>query len=223
MCHIEVRKVPGYYFDIDKLPPEFEQWLVNHSISIRLHGNGEVFFFEQGQCTGFMLSQELMPNNEIEETLLEWVRRKPHQWPIPKTLRMLIDCGVWPTNYDGAVTNPLQIPMGRLKELLPEENDIYLYAYPFYTIAEFIRRIGVASVYTELYKLDELDVAKAVEIGCFGHGSDAAIILDYRYNETEPTVLAQKWDGSDNNWIQIAADFDEFAAMTNLDKMIKRL
>ena len=221
MSHVEVRKVPGYYVDIDKLPPEFEQQLRNYRI--QLHGYGEVFFFEQGRCTGFMPSKELMPNNEIQETLLEWVRRVPNQWPVPKTLRMLIDCGVWPTNYNNVVTNPLQIPIGRLKDTLPEENEICLYAYPFFTIAEQMRRLNQLTFYSEFGSIEELDTDKALEIGDFGPGSDALIVLDYRYNETEPAVLAQKWENGTTNWVQIAANFDEFAAMTRLDKMIKRL
>jgi hypothetical protein len=58
----------------------------------------------------------------------------------------------------------------------------------------------------------EIDPRRAVIIGDFGAGSDAAIILDYRASSSEPKVMRLCWTESGNHWVEFAKTFSEFAA-----------
>ena len=54
-----------------------------------------------------------------------------------------------------------------------------------------------------------IDFDLALDIGDFGLGSDAPILLDYCEDAARPRVLRLEWshDGSDNRWVVMASDF----------------
>ena len=67
----------------------------------------------------------------------------------------------------------------------------------------------------------ELDFTLAIDIGDFGPGTDAPIVLDYRINRLEPRVmyLKQKWTEKgepDNHWCEAAPSFRDFARQIGL-------
>jgi hypothetical protein len=57
-----------------------------------------------------------------------------------------------------------------------------------------------------------------VVIADFGIGADAVVVLDYSRDAANPPVLRLRWapQGVGNEWVQVARDFDEFAAMLGL-------
>jgi hypothetical protein len=59
--------------------------------------------------------------------------------------------------------------------------------------------------------LNEIEPDLALDIGDFGAGSDAAIVLDYRGESNKPTVLRLQWGESGNHWVMLAETFQDFA------------
>jgi len=61
----------------------------------------------------------------------------------------------------------------------------------------------------------------SVDIGGFELGSDSPILLDFREDPKNPTVVRLKWrkaEGLPNVWVRCAGSFDEFADMLGLDQ-----
>ena len=59
---------------------------------------------------------------------------------------------------------------------------------------------------------------KAIDLGDFGAGSDAAIILDYHEDESSPRVLGLDWGNIDGKraWVTLGDTFDAFADLIGL-------
>jgi hypothetical protein len=66
--------------------------------------------------------------------------------------------------------------------------------------------------------LHELVPEASVEIGDFGLGADAPILLDYRAGPTDPRVITLEWAdrGKANYWVVMAQDYDEFVELLGL-------
>jgi hypothetical protein len=134
---------------------------------------------------------------------------------IPHGLSRLVEAGVWPTT-DSATSqdlHPLAAPED-LDHLAPGESSLFLNPPPFWTLASEIAKNQ--SFWDEHGALDEIDPELALVIGDFGLGSDAAIVLDYRRNRDEPSVLRLACSCDGNHWIEAAPTFDEFARMLRL-------
>jgi hypothetical protein len=70
----------------------------------------------------------------------------------------------------------------------------------------------------EVGALEEISPALSVDIGYFGLGSDSAIVLDYRQDRNNPSVIRLKWQKPQpNTWVRCAENFDQFADMLGLD------
>jgi hypothetical protein len=64
----------------------------------------------------------------------------------------------------------------------------------------------------------EIDFDLALDIGDFGLGSDAPILLDYRENSETPRVIRLRWSykGRANHWVMMAPDFESFVSELEL-------
>ena len=59
---------------------------------------------------------------------------------------------------------------------------------------------------------------RILDIGDFGLGSDAPILLDYRGDVANPRVIRLRWagGGKGNEWVVMAPDFSSFVAALGL-------
>ena len=138
---------------------------------------------------------------------------------IPERLLELIDAGLWPRTGSEAMRQNLHclIPPERIQAFAPEEDRIYLYAPPFGLVANALKNEPPPGFYSKFGAVHELVPDAAVEIGDFGVGSDAPILLDYRFDAAHPRVIRLRWayggGGRDNHWVTCADTFEQFAAM----------
>src|SRR5262245_50770078 len=118
---------------------------------------------------------------------------------IPNQLQAMLAKGRWPRTADEALKQNLhsRVAEDRNRAL----RRIYLYAPPFHTVARIMAGDG-RDFYTRFGALQELVPEASVEIGDFGLGSDAPILLDYRAGLTEPRVINLEWSdrGQSNYW-----------------------
>jgi hypothetical protein len=133
--------------------------------------------------------------------------------PVPLLLLETLDSGRWPRTVDEANRQNLfpLVPEDRIRRLAPEEATIYLYPPPFATVARHLSGEG-ADFYRRFGVVEQLVPEVAIEIGDFGLGSDAPILLDYRDSLTDPSVIRLCWpgDGQANVWRLMAPDFPTF-------------
>lgn len=134
---------------------------------------------------------------------------------IPEALAHLIDVGIWPSVSSAESQNfrPLVTPEV-VSAVVPDEKSIFLAPPPFGSLAREIASNPV--FWGEHGALGEIDPDLALVIGDFGAGSDAAIVLDYRRNRDEPSVLRLAWSEQGNQWIEVAPTFALFAAALRL-------
>ena len=59
----------------------------------------------------------------------------------------------------------------------------------------------------------EIDFDLCLDIGDFGIGSNAPILLDFRENPENPRLIRLRWEGGggeiDNHWVVMAPDFED--------------
>lgn len=133
---------------------------------------------------------------------------------LPVRLVALIETGVWPRTLDETNwqnIHPLASP-DLVRGLVPVESTIFFWQPPFSTIAKVVADPG-ETFYRRYGALEQIRPEACIGIGDFGLGSDSPILLDYSLNPTEPRVLRLKWPANEgpNEWVEIAATFDEFA------------
>jgi hypothetical protein len=137
---------------------------------------------------------------------------------IPRLLERMLSSGRWPRNKaDAGAQNikPLVAPE-LVRRLAAEENTIYLLPPPFPTIRERCRE-GPFWTSPDAGP-DGIDFDLALDIGDFGLGSDAPILLDYRQDINNPRVIRLRWssDGGANRWVVMAPDFASFVEVLGL-------
>jgi hypothetical protein len=149
------------------------------------------------------------------------------QLPLPKELEELLQERIWPrTNQEAVKWNLHRIaPKEVIGTFAPEEDRLFLLPPPFLTIKERMETREATFWMHEMASVHEIDPSLAVVIADFGLGSDAPIILDYRDNCLDPSVLRLRWSTdsgkpsfSDNHWIKIASTFAEFAGLIGLNR-----
>lgn len=141
--------------------------------------------------------------------------------PIPHRLTMLIDRGLWPrTEVEARRQNIYSlVPADRIHLFAPEEDKIYLMQPPFYTVAR-LRSMGHEKFWSTFAAPEGISADLSIEIGAFQLGSDSSILLDYRGDRNNPSVIRLKWRktvGLPNVWVRCADSFDGFADMLGLD------
>jgi hypothetical protein len=66
--------------------------------------------------------------------------------------------------------------------------------------------------------LEGISPELSIVIADFGLGSDSPILLDYRQDRSNPTVIRLQWRKPQPNvWMRCANGFDEFADILGLD------
>jgi hypothetical protein len=136
--------------------------------------------------------------------------------PIPTLLIEMIAARRWPANEDDERAQNLKYlaPPDRVRLIAPEESVIYLYSPPFYTVRERSNTCEREFWKSPMAAAKEIDYDLALDIGDFGLGSDAPILLDYRANACEPRVIRLQWprDGTTNpnHWVEAAPSFLAF-------------
>ncbi len=137
---------------------------------------------------------------------------------IPQLLYELVSAGRWPGNSKEALAQNLKslAPPDRVARLAVEETIIYLLSPPFHTV----RELSLSNDFWNWPKSapSEIDFDLAIDIGDFGNGSDAPILLDYREDPENPHVIRLRWspDGGGNHWVLAAPDFKTFVEILGL-------
>jgi hypothetical protein len=143
--------------------------------------------------------------------------------PLPIELENMIRTGYWPSTPESERAQNLKSLVSKdcIVRFAPEEDRVFFHRPPFHSVEE--RLHGQEGTY--FWKrpeaaIHEIDPTLALVIGDFGLGSDAPIILDYRHNRLNPSILRLRWSTdkekprfSDNHWVKIANDFAEFAGL----------
>jgi hypothetical protein len=134
---------------------------------------------------------------------------------IPDLLQAMLAEGRWPRTADEASKQNRcsRVPEDRNRRF----RSIYLYAPPFHTVAKVITDDG-QDFYSRFGALHELVPDASVEIGDFGLGADATILLDYRVGPKDPRVIHLEWSdrGDSNYWVVTAPNFAGFVEMLGL-------
>lgn len=134
---------------------------------------------------------------------------------IPALLQAMIADGRWPHTADEASKQNLcsRVSEDRNRRL----RSIYLYAPPFHTVAWITAGSG-RDFYSRFGALHELVPEASIEIGDFGMGSDAPILLDYQADPVDPRVICLEWAdrGDSNYWGVLARNFAGFVEMLGL-------
>ncbi|MDC0716282.1 hypothetical protein [Nannocystis bainbridge] len=138
--------------------------------------------------------------------------------PPPPLLQVLLDAGRWPRTRE-EVLSQQRAPwakLARIQALAPEEDGLCLARPPFTTVR------AAMSKYPSFWRdpmadPDGIDPDLALIVGDFGPGSDAPIVLDYRFDAVQPQVLRLRWSRSEGNrWIVAAPVFAAFVAALGL-------
>ncbi len=137
---------------------------------------------------------------------------------IPDLILEMIDAGRWPNDHQMANRQNLKslAKPERIALLAPEESLLFLLPPPFLTVREKAKE--------NKYWLDDhsapemIDFDLAIDIGDFGLGSDAPILLDYRTDNSNPSVIRLKWskDGTGNLWVPMADSIQHFVDVLGL-------
>jgi hypothetical protein len=132
-----------------------------------------------------------------------------HKLSIPLALQNLVEQGLWPIRVrsDSATGRQPIVPPEVIRNFAPEEESIFLYSYPFYTISE--ARLRNEYWGHERNALEEVDPELSLVIGDFGLGSDTALILDYR--SERPQLMRLKWGETENHWVECKLSIEDLA------------
>lgn len=130
----------------------------------------------------------------------------------------MIAVGRWPRNGDEFIRQNLQslATPERIALLAPEESHLFLLPPPFSTVTEHAKHNKFW--YEPMAAPHMIDFDLAIDIGDFGLGSDAPILLDYRNDLQNPSVIRLQWrsDGSNNRWVPMANDIQHFVDVLGL-------
>ncbi|MAT70917.1 MAG: hypothetical protein CMJ58_15490 [Planctomycetaceae bacterium] len=130
----------------------------------------------------------------------------------------MVESGRWPKDYESSIQQNLKslATPENIALLAPEEAMLFLLPPPFVTV----RRQAAENDYWlhEHSAPHMIDFDLAIQIGDFGLGSDAPILLDYRADRSNPSVIRLKWsnDGTKNKWVRMAENIQHFVDVLEL-------
>jgi hypothetical protein len=137
---------------------------------------------------------------------------------IPDLILEMIDAGRWPNNHHMANRQNLKslATPERIALLAPEESLLFLLPPPFLTVREEATENEYWLNNQSAPEMIDFDLA--IDIGDFGLGSDAPILLDYRTDNSNPSVIRLKWakDGTGNLWVPMADSIQHFVDVLGL-------
>jgi hypothetical protein len=143
---------------------------------------------------------------------------QPTVLTIPRLLKSMIESGRWPRTKAEANAQhlkPLVAPEA-VRKLAADESTLFLFPPPFPTVRARCQEnpFWVSSMADP----DGIDFDMALDIGDFGLGSDAPILLDYREDAANPRVIRLRWSngGTENRWVLMAPDFSSFVEALGL-------
>ena len=137
---------------------------------------------------------------------------------LPLLLNEMLAAGRWPRTPEEAESQNRRpwVSTENIRRLAPDETLIYFFPPPFFTVRERSRE----NDFWNWPQTDPngIDFDLAIDIGDFGLGSDAPILLDYRADPTNPRVIRLQWSrtGENNRWVQMAHDFKTFVEALGL-------
>jgi hypothetical protein len=148
-----------------------------------------------------------------ESTIL--CNRVDNSLTIPKALTALIESGFWPRNDAEAMRQNLHclVAKATIQLFAPEEEKIYFIQPPFCTVKQLAMTSEQRFWSDPRTAIQEINPALTLIIGDFGLGSDAPLALDYSRTPNNPRVIRLRWAQEGNHWVEVAATFDQFAAM----------
>ena len=143
---------------------------------------------------------------------------------IPNIIQKLIENEFWPNKNNVDQQNIKQlVDFNLIKQIIPEEDNLYFYSPPFVTINRLLKRGDAFFLMPEVKdSLEQIDVNKTVLIGDFGIGSETELALNYSDSENYPSVIRLKWFYDYDNhlrwakWVRVSDSFDEFARLAGL-------
>ena len=138
--------------------------------------------------------------------------------PLPPLLSEMLETGRWPRDSREANAQNLRslADRERVRLLAPGEERLFLYPPPFATVSEHRRAEG-EQFWGQMADPDGINPDLALVIGDFGLGSDAPILLDYRYHADDPRVLRLRWHPHRvTKWEPLAPDFLRFVEVLGL-------
>ncbi len=140
---------------------------------------------------------------------------------LPPLLEELLAAWRWPRTVGDQLRQNLSRPLvtaERIRRLATEESEIFLLAPPFRTVRDSAssdsRRYRSSWWSEPIAAATEIDFDLALDIGDFGPGTDAPILLDYRVSPEAPRVIRLRWSPgeSGNHWVTMAPDFETFVS-----------
>jgi len=153
--------------------------------------------------------------------------------PLPRRLLTLIDSGFWPRTLNEAKRQGIRGPVSkeRIQSFAPEQDQIHFLSPPFSTVAT--RMAHGDKFWSRFGALEQISPELSVFVADFGIGSDSPILLDYRPDVSNPSVIRLKLNpvlgetlvsgrkrvvGWANVWLRCADTFDTFADMLGLEQ-----
>lgn len=134
---------------------------------------------------------------------------------VPALLEDLLAAGCWPRTADEACNQNLRplVDADRIRRLAPEESRLYLYVPPLAGVSR-----DDPFFTSEVADPTGIDPELVLQLGDFGLGADAPILLDYRFDRNNPRVIRLRWanDGTPNRWVVMADDFQTFVTELGL-------
>jgi hypothetical protein len=138
---------------------------------------------------------------------------------LPPLLVDLVAAGRWPSNPDEERAQNLRslVPTERIQKFAPEYDRIYLLAPPLHTIRERVNN-GDDFWNSPQAAPSEIDFDLVLDVGDFGLGSDAPILLDYTTSASNPRVIRLVWSSSKtkNHWQVVTLDFSAFVKLLGI-------
>lgn len=156
-----------------------------------------------------------LENARFSPQIGQSVYRVDNSLTIPKALTALLESGFWPRNSAEANRQNLHCLVAKASVQLfaPEEDQIYFNPPPFYTVRQMAMTGGQRFWFDPRTAIQEIKPDLTLIIGDFGLGSDAPLALDYSRMANDPRVIRLRWAQEGNHWVEVAATFDQFAAM----------
>lgn len=152
---------------------------------------------------------------------------------LPNRLLQLLETGRWPRTEEEELHQNIRslVSTERIRSFAPDQDRIYFVRPPFSTVAALIAA-RKREFWSRFGALEQISPDLSIFIGDFGLGSDSPILLDYRQDPANPSVIRLKLNpiladassggrpkvlGWANAWLQCADSFDAFSDMLGLE------
>ena len=150
---------------------------------------------------------------------------------LPKRLLQLMETGRWPRTEEEELHQNICSLVSKelIRSFAPDQDRIYFVRPPFSTVAALIA--AREEFWSRFGALEQISPDLSIVIGDFGLGSDSPILLDYRQDPANPSVIRLKLNpiladassggrpkvlGWANTWLLCADSFDAFSDMLGL-------